>query len=135
MAHFAELDSNNTVLRVIVVSNDHITDVNGVEDENLGIAFCKRLYGVDTEWKQTSYNATFRSHYAGIGYKYREDLDAFVPQQPYASWTLNESNCEWEPPTPLPELTVEDRNQGVIYDWNEATLQWDKTVTFPANGV
>lgn len=79
MAHFAELDSNNTVLRVLVVSNDDITDENGDEQEELGVAFLQGLLGEDTIWKQTSYNNNFRGTYAGIGYTYDEENDVFVP--------------------------------------------------------
>jgi hypothetical protein len=79
MAHFAELDENNIVLRVIVVHNNELMDENGVEQEQLGIQFCQSLFG--GKWKQTSYNGNFRKHYAGIGYTYREDTDEFVPPQ------------------------------------------------------
>ena len=65
MAHFAELDNNNTVLRVIVISNQDITDINGIESEEIGVGFCKKLFGHETNWKQTSYNKTFRTHFAG----------------------------------------------------------------------
>ena len=74
MAHFAELDQNNIVTRVIVVSNEDTHDVNGVENEELGIAFCRRLFGIDTNWRQTSYNGNIRFRYAGIGYTYDEIL-------------------------------------------------------------
>ena len=67
MAHFAELDSNNVVLQVIVVDNDNTHDENGVEQEELGIAYCKSLFGQDTKWIQTSYNSNFRGAFAGIG--------------------------------------------------------------------
>lgn len=69
MAHFARLE-NNTVREVIVINNEVITDANGQEQEQLGIDFCKSLYGVDTEWVQTSYNRTFRGKYAGAGDKW-----------------------------------------------------------------
>ena len=85
MAHFAEIDSNlnNVVLRVLVIGNDDILDENGEENEAIGIAFCKSLFGEETEWKQTSYNNTFRKNYAGQGWFYDESRDAFVPPQPY----------------------------------------------------
>lgn len=67
MAHFAELDKDNKVLRVIVISNDETHDAHGVEDESLGIAFCKKLFGSETDWVQTSYNANFGGKYAGVG--------------------------------------------------------------------
>ena len=82
MAHFAELDSNNTVLRVLVVSNDDITDENGQEQEALGITFLQNLFGADTQWVQTSYNNNFRGTYAGIGFTYDEENDVFLPPQP-----------------------------------------------------
>ena len=78
MAHFAELDANNLVLRVIVVHNNELLD-NGVESEAKGIAFCQSLFGANTIWKQTSYNGNFRGMYAGIGYSYDPVNDVFVP--------------------------------------------------------
>ena len=78
MAHFAELDANNVVKRVIVVSNSEITDGNGNEIENDGILYCQRLYGGDTRWKQTSYNGNMRKRHAGIGMIYNEELNAFI---------------------------------------------------------
>ena len=92
MAHFAEIDSNldNVVLRVIVIGNEDILDENGEESEALGIAFCKNLFGEETEWVQTSYNNTFRKNYAGAGWMYDEGRDAFIPPQPYPSWTLDD---------------------------------------------
>lgn len=81
MAHFAQLDQDNCVLQVIVVNNAVILDDSGVEQESLGIAFCKSLYGEDTEWVQTSYNANFRAFYAGIGYTYDSVKDEFIPPQ------------------------------------------------------
>ncbi len=87
MAHFAQLNEENIVTQVIVVANQDTADQDGVENEAIGIAFCTNLLGGN--WKQTSYNGNIRKNYAGIGYKYDADLDAFVPPQPFASWTLN----------------------------------------------
>lgn len=115
MAHFAELDSNNNVLRVIVVNNADIVDENGQESEQKGIDFCKSLFG--GEWKQTSYNGNFRKNYAGIGYTFNADLDAFISPQPYASWVLNQSTCQWGAPVPMP-------TDGQQYSWDEATTSW-----------
>ena len=70
MAHFAQLDSNNVVTQVIVVGNDDTSDSNGTETESIGVAFCHKLLGADTNWKQTSYNGNMRGNYAGIGYTY-----------------------------------------------------------------
>jgi hypothetical protein len=77
MAHFAKLDENNVVTQVIVVINNELMD-NGVESEQKGIDFCKSLFGADTRWVQTSYNASFRGLYAGIGYTYDAANDVFV---------------------------------------------------------
>jgi hypothetical protein len=82
MAHFAQLDSNNSVIQVIVVSNDSILDDNGQESEAVGIAFCQQLLGAETTWVQTSYNANFRGKYAGIGYTYDLVADEFVAPEP-----------------------------------------------------
>lgn len=128
MAHFVELDANNVVLRVIVVSDKDTSDINGIENENLGIAFCKKLYGVNTNWKQTSYNDNIRKNYAGIGYTYREDIDAFVPKQPFPSWVLNSKTARWESPVPMPE----DAGIGdplKIYSWDEETTSWVEVQT------
>ena len=116
MAHFAELDSNNIVQRVIVVSNADLLDGNGVEQEALGIAVCQSVYGGGT-WVQTSYNSNFRKKYAGIGDKYDATADVFYwPEAPFPSWTLD-SNFDWQPPTPMP-------TDGQRYSWNEEQNLW-----------
>lgn len=115
MAHFVELDANNVVLRVIVVSNADTADENGIEDESVGAAFCNRLFG--GTWKQTSYHGNIRKNYAGIGYTYRADIDAFVVPQPYPSWTLNADTAQWEAPVPYPD-------DGKRYSWDEQTQSW-----------
>lgn len=125
MAHFAQLDENNIVTRVIVVSNEDTSDNNGVEVEEIGVAFCRKLLGADTNWKQTSYNNNFRFRYAGIGYSYNEQLDAFIPPQPFPSWTLDEATASWEPPTPAPELSQEEIDAMSFYAWNEELLDWE----------
>ena len=136
MAHFAKLDSNNLVTRVIVVGNSDITDVKGDEVESIGVAFCQKLMGGDTNWKQTSYNANFRGNYAGIGYTYMENVatlgvgstDIFIRPQPYPSWTLSTSAAEWIPPaTPgaAPALTTSESDAGKVYVWNESNYNSD----------
>lgn len=115
MAHFAELDSNNQVLRVIVVDNKDTADVNGQEDETIGIAFCRKLFG--GTWRQTSYNGNLRKNYAGIGYTFDADRDAFIPPKPFTSWVLDESTCQWTAPTPMP-------TDGQMYRWDEDTTNW-----------
>lgn len=117
MAHFAQLDSNNVVLDVLVVGNDKLTDEDGQEQEQLGITFLQNLFGANTRWVQTSYNANFRHKYAGIGDTYDAARDAFIPPKPYPSWILNESTLEWEAPVPMP-------NDGRLYDWDEPSLSW-----------
>ena len=114
MAHFAELDANNVVLRVIVVGNKDTSDASGVEKESIGKAFCERLFGGN--WVQTSYNGNFRKRYAGIGYKYDAALDAFIAPQPYPSWTLD-ANADWQAPVPMP-------TDGKMYAWDEAAQAW-----------
>lgn len=115
MAHFAELDENNVVKRVIVVSNADTSDANGVEKEHIGAAFCERLLG--GVWKQTSYNNNFRKRYAGIGFTYNAELDAFVAPKPYASWVLNNTTANWEAPVAMP-------SDGKQYRWDEPTVAW-----------
>jgi hypothetical protein len=119
MAHFAEIDSNNVVLRVIVVANKDTADANGNEVESIGIAFCQRLLGGN--WVQTSYHGNIRKNYAGIGYTYDAAIDAFVPPQPYPSWVLNTNTAQWEAPVPYP-------TDGKNYTWDEATQSWVEVV-------
>ena len=127
MAHFAQLDSNNVVTQVIVVSNDDTSDSNGVETESIGVAFCQKLLGANTNWKQTSYNSNMRVRYAGVGYSYNAELDAFVPPQPYASWTLNNTTADWDSPLTEPTLTEEQITAGSYYAWDEDAYQADNT--------
>ena len=114
MAHFAQLDENNVVIQVIVVHNNELLD-NGQESEEKGIAFCQSLFGGN--WKQTSYNRNIRKNYAGIGYTYRADIDAFVSPKPYDSWSLNNDTAQWQPPVEMP-------NNDKRYTWDEATTSW-----------
>ena len=135
MAHFARLDSNNVVTQVIVVSNDDTSDFNGVEVESIGVAFCQKLLGADTTWKQTSYNAKIRGNYAGIGYTYMSNVatlgvgstDIFISQQPYASWTVGVNTATWYSPIPQPALTDDQRAAGSYYTWDESAYQADNT--------
>lgn len=124
MAHFAQLDENNVVTQVIVVGNNELLDANGREREELGVAFCQRLFGGN--WKQTSYNHNMRVRYAGIGYSYNADIDAFVPPKPFASWVLNNTTANWEAPIPMPVV------EGKMYYWDEATTSWVEDGTAPA---
>ena len=126
MAHFAQLDENNIVTQVIVLSNEATSDHNGVEAEELGVAHCRKKYGLDTRWKQTSYNSKFRGNYAGIGCRYDEELDAFIHPQPFPSWTLDTTIMGWVSPIgPAPTLTEEQIEAGQTHIWNEETISWD----------
>ena len=113
MAHFAEIDTNNIVLRVIVVNNEDTADGDGNEVDSIGEAFCTNLLG--GTWRRTSYNHNYRFRYAGKGMTFDAGRDAFIVPQPYPSWTLNDDTTEWEPPTPMP---------GEGYLWDEATTSW-----------
>ena len=126
MAHYAELDSNNVVKQVIVVSNADTSTAQGEEKESIGIAFCERLLG--GTWVKTSYNGNIRKNYAGIGYTYDKDRDAFIPPKPYSSWVLDETTCRWNAPVAMPS----DAGQGdppKMYTWNEETIGWDLVTT------
>jgi len=121
MAHFAEIDEQGVVLRVLVVDNAQEAD---------GQNFLANTLGLGGTWVKTSYNTKggvhssggtpFRKNYAGIGYTYDSVRDAFIPPKPYASWTLNEDSCLWEAPVAYP-------TDGQNYRWNESTLSWDST--------
>jgi len=102
MSHFAEIDNNNIVQRVIVAEQDFINS-GAVGDSFL--------------WVQTSYNNNFRKNYAGKGYTYDQTRDAFIPPQPYPSWLLNEDTCQWDAPIPRPD-------DGKMYKWDEDTTSW-----------
>jgi len=141
MAHFAQLDSNNVVTRVIVVNNDDTSDFNGVEVESIGVAFCQKLLGAETNWKQTSYNNNMRGNYAGIGMTYMSGVatlgvgstDIFINQQPFASWTISTTAAQWEPPsTPgvAPTLTDAQLATGSYYVWNESNYQADPSTAW-----
>jgi hypothetical protein len=120
MAHFAEISSDNRVIRVVVVSNEIMRDARGVESEQEGAAFCRSLYGdTPTKWVQTSYNNRIRSTYAGIGYHYDLEGDAFYHPQPYPSWKLDKTIWDWVSPVPVPEPV-----DGSAWIWDEPTLSW-----------
>lgn len=114
MAHFAEIDDTNTVLRVIVVNNADTLNADGQEDEAVGIAFCQNLFGGN--WVQTSYNGNMRARYAGIGFTYDAGRNVFLTPKPYPSWVLDEVTTEWVAPVPRPE--------GGRWQWDEDTLSW-----------
>lgn len=117
MAHFAQLNSSNTVINVIVVNNEVIGDTPFPDSEPIGIAFCQQLYGSATKWKQTSYNANFRGNYASPGYIYDLTLDKFIPPKPYPSWLFDTESGQWSAPIPYP-------SDGNTYYWDEITQSW-----------
>jgi hypothetical protein len=132
MAYFAKLGSGNIVEKVISVNNAVITDSNGIEQEQLGIDFINKLYNTNDTWKKTSYNTNggihvkggtpFRKNYAGIGFQYDLQRDAFLPPKPYNSWILNEDTCFWKAPVDVPTTELSE-NQ--YYSWNESILNWE----------
>ena len=127
MASFAKIGLNSKVIEVLSVNNEVLKDSNGIEQEVIGIDFLTKLTGYPV-WKQTSYNTLggihnnngipFRKNFAGIGYTYDEDRDAFIPKKPFNSWILNEDTCLWNAPVSYP-------TDGENYIWNELTLSWD----------
>ena len=129
MAHFAKIGINGKVIEIVTVNNNELLDANGNENEINGIHFLTQLTGWAI-WKQTSFNTygnvhsgggtPLRKNYAGIGYIYDEDRDAFYAPRPYLSWVLNETTCLWEPPVAYPDADSDE-----IYSWNEETTSWD----------
>lgn len=107
MSNFAELDENNIVIRVLVGDNDLPNEGYDWFVENLG-----------GRWVQTSYNHRIRKNFAGVGYTYDEERDAFIEPQPYPSWTLDEETCRWIPPVSYPEGDV-------VHTWNEEASAWE----------
>jgi len=124
MAHFAELDVFLKVIRVLVVDDKDTKDPEGNENEEIGAKYLND--GLGGTWVRTSYNTQmnvhelggtpFRKNYAGVGFTYDVERDAFIPPSPFPSWTLDEATCSWEAPTPRPDGD---------YIWNEETQAWD----------
>jgi hypothetical protein len=110
VAHFAEIDSNNIVIRVLVVPD---------EVESNGQDYLSNEIGLGGTWIQTSYNSRIKKNFAGIGYSYDETRDAFIAPKSYPSWVLNEDTCKWEAPVAMP---IDDN----FYVWNEETTSWDE---------
>ena len=122
MAHYAFLDENNVVTEVITGRNEDEV-VDGISDwESYYGDFrgqtCKRTSYNTRGGQHTGDGTPYRMNYAGIGYTYDADRDAFIPPQPYASWVLNEDTCEWDAPIPMPD-------DGQEYTWNEDALAWE----------
>jgi len=113
MAYFAQLDKDNKVIDVQVVNDDIAVT------EDAGVEFLTQLLGGNGWWKQTYIDGSYRKNYAGVGCTYDGSRDAFIHIQPYPSWTLNDSTCNWESPTPYPD-------DGKKYDWNESNQEWEE---------
>jgi len=124
MAHFAELNNSNEVLRVIVISNDDVDSHGGdlSSEAEIFVASIVPHSENGTAWKQTSYNNNFRKQYAGIGDSYDSSKDKFISPQPFSSWTLD-SNDDWEAPVTKPTVTEIDSNIVLMY-WDEDNQKW-----------
>jgi hypothetical protein len=114
MAHFAEIDNNNLVIRVLVTDNQALNEGYDWLIETLG-----------GTWVQTSYNRNIRKNFAGIGFTYDVERDAFIAPKPFQSWILDEETCCWESPKAYPD-------DGLIYLWNESIVDWELDSEAPA---
>jgi len=134
MAHFAKLGINSKVIGVSVVNDDDCKNADGIEDETVGIQFLENIHGWPL-WKRTSYNTTvnthklggtpFRKNYAGIGYTYDEDRDAFIPPKTFASWILDETTCVWKAPVAYPSVEeYGDPAKRYYISWDETNTRW-----------
>jgi hypothetical protein len=123
MAHYALIDENNIVVQVITGVDENMTQTDldgtvvGGSSETWEQFYQTRPWFEGLTCKRTSYNGNYRKNYAGIGYTYDWDKDAFIPPKPYPSWILNEQTGRWEAPVPYP-------NDGVMYKWDEDSLDW-----------
>ena len=142
MAHFAKLGINSKVIGVEVVADADCKNADNIEDETVGIQFLENIHGWPL-WKKTSYNTrggkhyqqdgtesadqskALRKNYAGIGYTYDEDRDAFIPPKPHASWVVNETTCVWEAPVAYPSVTTYgDPEKPYVISWDETNTRW-----------
>lgn len=112
MAHYAEVNNDNKVVRVLVVPD---------EQEHRGQDFLANDLGLGGTWIQTSYNARIRKNYAGIGFDYDQSRDAFIAPKPFDSWLLDEETCQWKAPIDYP-------TDGLMYQWNEDKKDWEAIV-------
>jgi hypothetical protein len=131
MSHWAEIDENNIVTRVLVGDNNDPAGDEGYQwlIDNLGGTWVKTSYNavggfrMNPETNETTNEAGFRKNYAATGYLYDSVLDAFIPPKPFPSWILNEDTCNWQAPTPIPD------EEGKFYNWNEESLSWTEAIT------
>lgn len=125
MAHWAEIDKNNIVVRVLVGNNDADDEGYSWLIDNLGGRWVKTSYNTDggvhydpeTGQPSADQSKALRKNYAAKGYVFDEARDAFIPPTPFPSWILNEDSCKWEPPVPYP-------NDDKVYDWDESVKNW-----------
>tara|TARA_R100000808_G_scaffold1531_2_gene6948 strand:+ start:1051 stop:1476 length:426 start_codon:yes stop_codon:yes gene_type:complete len=135
MAYFAEIDDSNLVVRVLALADADTVDANGAESELVGAEYLSSAFG--GRWRQTSYNTRggvhalggdpLRKNFAGIGYTFDPDRNAFIPPRPFASWLLDEATCTWNPPVPYPDFTEED-GKPVMWNWDEEGREWVKVI-------
>ena len=125
MSHFAELDENNVVLRVIVAEQDYIDTIEGTWVQTSYNTYAGRHYNPET--LEEDDGVPLRKNYAGVGFIYDPDRDAFIPPKPYESFVLDEDTCRWEPPIPDPVLTPEQQAGDFTYIWDEEAYQADNT--------
>jgi len=131
MAHFAKLGINNKVIAVHVLDNAKLLNADGVEDEAVGQQELEKIHGWPSDlWIKTSYNTfagqhpegkPLRKNFAGIGFSYDINLDAFIPPKPFNSWVLDETNCQWKAPVDMP-------TDGKFYNWNEEKVNWEEII-------
>jgi hypothetical protein len=116
VAYFAQLDDGGIVQQIISISNADAPDPAPTNSEPIGQAFIADTLGLPGEWRQTSFNHSWRKQFAGIGYRYDAAGDVFIRPAPFPSWTLDEDH-DWQPPVPMP-------TDGNLYRWDEDTLAW-----------
>lgn len=121
MALYGLLDENNIVINVIVVADQDTKNADGNIDEQIGIAFCRSIFGEDTKWVLGSDDGSVRKNAIAVNSVYDEILDAIIDKQPFSSWILNEETVKWEAPIPYPQ-------DGNFYGWREEKLAWEKVI-------
>ncbi len=125
MAHFAELNGANQVIRVVVVANDIVTSNGPLGNNDMhvdGEQWCKDFFK-GGNWKQTSYNNNFRKQYAGKGFSYDPTKNKFICPQPYTSWSLDE-NDDWQAPVTRPNTKGDDEDNPKLAQWDDANQRW-----------
>ena len=125
MAHFAELDNNNKVIRVLTACNQDIANNGGEQSEQAALHFqsLNNFSSNGVKWVQTSYNNNFRKRYASIGYTYDLIKDKFISPKPYTSWSLD-TNDDWQAPITYPTVLLDSYNKPYVISWNESEQKW-----------